>query len=206
MNVMGRSVNVACSDAAIGQDGLVNPIAAAFEPLLGIPSLSVTKGHGSFVTMEFGNPELTVEPERNRSLRIAGAETLTVRTRYAVVQGAWHLWVYCCQWRLQVSGVEIAHCESDDLTINRALGVLNGQALSGVHVDATNGGSQFEFDLGCVLRTHPAPDGSYAEEPVDQWMLYQPAGDILTVRGDGSYAINPRTAPESSSTWAPIPV
>lgn len=42
----------------------VHPICAAFEPLIGLTSWSVKKGHGSFVTMEFGDPErLIIERE-----------------------------------------------------------------------------------------------------------------------------------------------
>ncbi len=189
----------------LSQDGHVHPIKSAFDPLFGSPSWSVRKGHGSFVTMEFGDPELTIEEERQRVLRIDGVEPRTVMARHTMVHGAWHLWIYCCLWRLEIDGVEIADCESDDVTIARALGILNGQALTSVDVHPRTGGSRFTFDLGCVFLTHPAPAGSYDDEPVEQRMLYQPSGMVLTIRGDGRYAREPSGVPEASATWRPLP-
>jgi hypothetical protein len=183
----------------------VHPIDAAFEPLIGLPSWSVMKGRGSFVTMEFGDPELTIGEERPHRLNIDGVDPRTVMKRHTVVHGAWHLFIYCCLWRLETDGVEIAHCELDDVTIARALGILNGQALTSVEVDPRTGGSKFTFDLGGVLFTHPAPAGSYDDEPVEQWMLYQPSGTVLTVRGDGCYAVEPADVSDESATWRPLP-
>ena len=186
--------------------GFVHPIDAAFEPLIGLPAWSVMKGHGSFVTMEFGDPALTIGEERPHLLGIDGIEPPTVWTRDTAVHGAWHLWIYRCLWRLEINGIEIARGESDDVTIVRALGALNGQALTSVVVDPRTGATQFAFDLGGLLFTRPAPAGSDDDdEPVEQWMLYQPSGTVLTVRGDGSYATEPPDAPEASVTWRQRP-
>lgn len=188
----------------LGQDAGVHPVRSVFEPLCGSPSWLVRKGIGSFVTMEFGNPSLEVGEVRSRAVRIDDAAPRTFRMRSSLVHGEWHLWIYCCLWSLTSDGIELAHSESEDIAIHRALRVLDGQALVGVDVDGGDGSTTFSFDLGCVLATRPAPDGSYAEEPVDQWMLYQPSGQVLTVRGDGRFAIQHRSEPEGSAEWRPL--
>ena len=83
--------------------------------------------------------------------------------------------------------------------------MLNGQALTSVAVDPADGSSTFAFDLGCVLATHPAPDGAADDEPIEQWMLYQPSGQVLTVRGDGRYRAQAGDTPADGTLWAPIP-
>ena len=87
----------------------------------------------------------------------------------------------------------------------RALHVLNSQAMTGVTVDPADGNTRFAFDLGCVLTTTPAGSDVYGPEPVEQWLLYQPSGDVLTVRDDGRYALEPGTTEDGDERWIPIP-
>lgn len=183
----------------------MSPVDSAFAPLLKIPSWSVRKGHGSFVTLEFGDPVVTIGEKRSRVLRLPDRDPLTVRARESVVHGAWHLLIWCCVWRLEADEVEIAHCESDDTTIARSLKVLNGQAPTEVQVDPTNGATRFDFDLGCRLNTHPAPPDWYDEDPIHQWMLYQPDGTVLSVRSNGSFAVAASSEPDSPNTWTQLP-
>ena len=107
---------------------------------------------------------------------------------------------------MTLNAVELAHSESDDRTISRALGVLNGQALVSAEADPLNGSSTFTFDLGCVLATRPSPAITPDDEPAEQWMLFQPNGQVLTVRGDGQYSLHAGSAPADDRGWAPIPV
>jgi hypothetical protein len=78
------------------------------------------------------------------------------RTRRSTVGGHWHLWIYCCHWSL-LGDTQLAHSESDDTTVHRALHVLDGQALTAVKVEPADGRTQFTFDLGCSLLTCPDP-------------------------------------------------
>ena len=50
---------------------------------------------------------------------------------------------------------QLAHHESDDVTIERALHLLNGQAITAVNVSPADGSTKFTFDLGCVMTTTP---------------------------------------------------
>ena len=178
-------------------------VTAAFEPMLDKPSWLVRQGHGSFLTLEFGDPVLTVKPPRERPVFLGEAVPPRLLWREAYVRGTWHLWIYCCEWSLTVGGAEMAHSESDDTTMARALGVLNGQALVRVEVDAHDGSTEFAFDLGCSLTTQPAPPGSYSD-PVRQWMLYQPSGQVLSVRADGTYNDSPGTNDPNDAVWSRI--
>lgn len=190
----------------MAQDKLrdVRLIDQVFGPFTGLPSWSVAKGHGSFVTMEFGDPQLRISEPTMQSVFLEGAPP-TVLRRQANVHGQWHLWIYCCEWSLTLEGSQLAHNESDDPTIARALGVLNGQAISAVTIDPTNGSTRFDFDLACALTTTPAPPGTYSTPTVYQWLLFQPSGDVLTVRSDGRYQLGPGNSKQEDERWEQIP-
>lgn len=108
------------TDLELDDVRVMHPIADFVEPVLGRPSWLVRRGHGSFVTMEFGEPEVDVREPRLMPVFIEGAPAKT-NQRYSFVGGEWHLWIYCCRWSLTLDGVQLAHCESDDLTMARAL-------------------------------------------------------------------------------------
>lgn len=152
--------------------------------------------------MEFGEPHLQVDQVKDKRLRIEGAPQQAAgrATRFG---GRWHLWIYCCDWCVELDGVELAHSESDDTTMSRALHFLDGQQLLEVHIDPSNAATTFAFDLGCTLRTRPAPPGSY-EPPVEQWFLYEWDGDVLTVREDGTYQHAPGSTESTDGTWHPL--
>lgn len=154
--------------------------------------------------MEFGEPRLTVEEPRPLPVFIDGGPPKAM-VRYSHVSGQWHLWIYLCLWSLKLETLELAHCESDDVTIGRALAVLNGQALASVEVDPDNGSTAFAFDLGCLLVTRPAPADESDGGPAEQWMLYQPLGEVLTVRSDGQYKLQAGDHPSDDSLWSPLP-
>jgi hypothetical protein len=189
----------------VGPDDVrvMHPIAEFVKPVLGRPTWLVKRGHGSFVTAEFGSPELDVREPRLMPVFIEGAPAQT-RQRYSFVGGEWHLWIYCCQWSLMLADVQLAHCESDDVTMHRALHVLNGQALSAVEIEPSDGRTRFSFDLGCTLLTLPAEAGVYDREPIAQWYLYGRSGLVLSVRGDGTYRINDRHQKRDDWSWQPI--
>lgn len=182
----------------------MDPIADAFAPILGQPSWLVRKGHGSFVTFEFGKPELEVREPHLGSVHIDGVPPKAMQ-RSTQVHGQWHLWLYCCDWSLSLGEIQIAHNQSDDITLARALHVLNGQAIASVSVDPGNGATRFAFDLGCTLTTTPAMAGTYSGEPVEQWFLHQPSGHALTVRGDGMYRLELGSTKDEDDRWLALP-
>ena len=156
------------------------------KPLLGLPCWNVQRGHGSFLTFEFGEPHLKVgEPHR----RPAGARVGGL-TRPAFVHGDWHLWVYCCHWEASYGGEVLAHSESVDEEIDVAARALNGQALTCVALDGTL--ATFDFDLGGRLVTRPNDAGD------EQWLLYAPMGKVVTFTSEGTLELGMADEPRST--------
>jgi hypothetical protein len=143
----------------------------AFAPVLGRPCWLARRGHGHFVTFEFGDPRVEVHEPRTR--RYANR---SVRTRLSTIHGEWHLWIYGGRWAIAVDGYEVAHSGSEGTEVDRSLGLLDGQALTRLDVDPTTGASTFHFDLGGSLRVEPSKLDR--EEPDDLWLLYEPSGYV----------------------------
>ena len=163
----------------------MDTVAEAFEPVYGTPSWSVKRGIGSCVTFEFGPPSLEIDDVREKTAHVGG-EAMRVPHRMAHVRGAWHLWIYWCDWSLFWNDREIANSDSEDLVIDRALHVLNGQSLTKVSVGSGDGTSTFSFDLSCTLTTWPTqPDDDAVGDDQAEWMLFQPTGALLSLYADG---------------------
>jgi hypothetical protein len=176
-------------------------IATEFQPLLGLHAWGVNHSYGSFVTLEFGNPELRVHAPRLVPISLDGAPSKT-ESRVVRARGQWHLWVYCCDWSISLNGIQLAHNESDDARIGRALSILNGQILRNVSITRI-AQTTFDFDLGITLTTRPSPPDSYDGEDVEQWYLYEPDGQVLALRSDGYVTLGPGNRIEEEHDWFP---
>lgn len=180
----------------------MHPIADLMLPAVGKACWLVKRGHGSFVTMEFGEPQVQVSGPYLRRVFIEGAPERSLR-RSAFVRGDWHLWIYCCRWSLTLEGIQLAHDESDGTTMNRALSVLNGQILTAVQIEPDSR-TTFSFDLGCTFLTYPAPAGTFGDKPMEQWLWYGRSGPVAAVHDNGTYALIPRGATCQDKQWQPI--
>lgn len=158
--------------------------------MLGLPAWGVKQGHGSFLTFEFGEPELAVEERHTaeRGLR-----------RSAHVHGQWHLWIYCCHWRVVQEGLQLAWSEDADRIIGHATAVLNGQKLLAVNVAPEEGRSTFSFDLGGSLETWP-----YGDDPADEQWTILATGEAFAYRADGTYTRGPSSTPPDLDRWLPL--
>jgi hypothetical protein len=65
-------------------------IRQVFADLYGLPSWNVRKGHGSFMTFEFGEPYLEVGEAIERETPFG----FRCVKRQTAVHGVWHLWIY----------------------------------------------------------------------------------------------------------------
>jgi hypothetical protein len=118
----------------------MHPIAEILEPVLGRPSWLVQLGYGTFITMEFGEPQVHLSNPVLTKIHIDGAPEQG-RTRRSTVGGQWHLWIYCCQWSVLLGDIQLAHSESDETTVHRALHILDSQALTAVEIEPADGRS-----------------------------------------------------------------
>jgi hypothetical protein len=161
-------------------------VAEHFSPLLGLPAWCVSRGHGSFVTFEFGAPRLEV----SRVLSIPGTvPSIGDRRRVVVPRGEWHLWIYFCDWEIYHEDQLIAASDADEPTIDTAAGYLDGQALSEISMSKDPFETTFQFDLGGRLTTRAIDTES------EQWFLYEPDNRLLTIRADQRYSEGPSDVP-----------
>jgi hypothetical protein len=167
----------------------------------GYPAWSVKQGYGSFLTLEFGQPELRIREPALASRDASEHVRKFLERRLVTVTGNWHLWIYCCNWLITLGGKEAAESESPDEVIAFATRRLDGQKLLSVARGTTPGSWVFAFDLGGELKTRPSGD----DPAVEQWMLYErTSGNVLSVRADDhcSYGAGNRTVGDHE--WNPI--
>jgi hypothetical protein len=172
------------------ESGLPKPIADAFVPLIGRPAWGVHQGYGSFLTLEFGEPRLEIsEPTKLRSQRLV------------TVRGEWHLWIYCCGWDITQDGDRLANHEAEESSIRQATAQLDGQCLERLWLEPGTVVTHFEFDLGANLTTYPYDSDAEINE---QWLLFEPSGNVLTVRTDNRFCYQPGDTPPDEEQWLPL--
>ena len=162
----------------------------------GKPAWYVRKGYGSSITFEFGKPKLEVWQEALRTSKKAGRK---YPRRLARVYGDWHLWIFCCDWVIRQDGRKVCHSDSENEKIEKACSMLNGQILTKVSVNSETATSEFQFDLGGLLRATP-----YRGEPLEMWSLRCPNGRYFKLRADGRYSYCSGNTPPEKLRWLPF--
>lgn len=155
-----------------------------FKPLIGRPCWQVQQGYGSFLTFEFGEPQLHIQEPRQAPEHASEKMRRRWARRSIYVHGEWHFWVYLCDWKVFLKDEELANSSSTRKIIKNALLEINGQALTSVTINKSFI-CVFEFDLGGKLEIIPNYD-EY-EKDRDLWLLYEPSGYVFTLRADGKY-------------------
>lgn len=158
--------------------------------MLGLPAWNVKQGHGSFLTFEFGEPKLEIEERHSPEKGIR---------RSAHVRGQWHLWIYCCHWRVLQHGTQLAWSEDADDIIGCATATLGGQKLINASVATDQGRSTFTFDLGGLLETWP-----FGDDPTrEQWIIMSHT-EAFAFRADGTYSWGPSDMSPDLVRWSPL--
>ena len=170
-----------------------DPISKVFADIIGKPAWLVRRGYASYLTFEFGEPHLEFrEPIPESKLEL-------LRRRNISVRGEWHLWIHSCDWHVTVDGGEVAHSESADHVIDAAARALDSRQLLAVDVDRP-GSCRFAFESGALLETIPYDD----DRETDQWLLFAPDGNVLTLRGDAKYSWGPGSLGPEQVVWIPL--
>jgi hypothetical protein len=138
--------------------------------LIGLPVWGAKPGHGSFLTLEFGEPRAG-DPE----------------------QGSYHLWIYQCAWRIEF-GAEIgAGSEDPDERIGAAVGRLNGRRLTAITFERPSLSTIFTFEGARLVTfeifTDPAVDR------MEQWLLFRPDRLVLGVGPGSAWQLSPADQP-----------
>ena len=175
----------------------MSQIKRSFTRLLGMPCWGVSRGFGSFLTLEFGSPHLVIrDPMPTTAGGSARVRRLLAR-RSVRVRGRWHLWIYCCEWRVLAKGKVVGDWTTTR-RIERAVRELNGQKLKGVTVGRRGARTHFAFDLGAELETKPYDRTS------EQWLLYEPDGRVLAWRADRKYSYGSGSRPTERLVWRSV--
>lgn len=165
-----------------------------FRKLYGKPCWGVKQGYGSFLTFEFGRPHLVVREPIVASKSASLNTRRSLARRQAHPRGQWHLWIYCCDWKVLSHGKRVGD-DSTNVRIRRAAKFLDGQKLTRFSISSRKLECVFEFDLGGVLITKPY------DRAREQWLLYEPSGKVLVLRADGRYKYSRSDIPESKGHW-----
>jgi len=178
------------------REGFMGRIRLALRRLYGLPCWNVERGYGSFLTLEFGRPNLRVREPRESTSKLKRVRNLAAR-RLVYVRGDWHLWIYCCDWAV-LEGSRLVGDSDSKRRIDRAARFLNGQKLVSARLIPRGMRSVFEFDLGGRLQTQPFDRSS------EQWLLYEPNGNVLNVRADRRYSYGPGDRHPDRQRWLRI--
>lgn len=172
-----------------------------FQPLYGKLCWQVEQGYASFLTFEFGEPHLRIQEPRQTTPDASESVIRNAARRFVYVRGDWHLWIHSCNWRIIFKDEELANSDSNRRAIKKALIEINGQKLTNVTVSPSLL-SVFEFDLGGRLEA--SPDYENFEKTVDLWLLYEPSGEVFTLRADGQYHHDLGDARPKQYKWQPL--
>lgn len=162
-----------------------------FAPIIGLLAWQVRRGYGSFLTIEFGTPHLSVTepivPSPDTSERVQRH----LKRRRVFVSGDWHFWIQYGQWKLATDDGVLDSSDPPGSSLDECLSGLEGQRLLSVYVEEATNSWTLAFDLGALLKIWPS-----SEIPDDLWSLYVWNGDIISCQNDGKLATERRNAPE----------
>jgi hypothetical protein len=150
-------------------------------PLIGHLVWNIRGGHGSFLTLEFGNPHLTIRepkvpsPERDAKVRRA------LGRRRVFVVGDWSLFIQYCDWKISVGDSSI-DSQSIGVSTDECLLDLEGQRFVSLEGADLPNSWKFQFNLGGKFEIWP----SAAYQPTDDlWSLRTWNGDVAALQTDG---------------------
>jgi len=150
-----------------------------WSPLIGRLAWGVRRGHGSFVTMEFGLPHLVVrEPMESRS-RFSKVQRLLKR-RAVYVEGDWHFSIVYGDWKLTTVNGVLSSEDGPNSALDEVLHDLDGQRLISLERGDRPASYVWKFDLGGILEISPSVD-----IPDDLWTLHRFNKDIIACGPDG---------------------
>lgn len=168
-----------------------------FRKIYGKPCWGIKQGYGSFLTFEFGEPHIVIREPIMASKTASQKVRRGLARRLVFPHGDWHLWIYRCDWHVLARGKRIGG-SSTDAKIRRAADFLNGQKLTRFSISPRTLRCVFRFDLGGSLMTRPF------DKKREQWLLYEPSGNVLTLRADGRYRHARSDVPDRENDWKPL--
>jgi hypothetical protein len=158
-----------------------------FAPLVGQLVWQVRRGVGTFLTLEFGIPHLSIREPIVASPDSLARVRRNLKRRGVYVTGDWHFWVQYGEWKISTADGVLQSCDPIGSPSEECLRDLDGQSLLSANRGKLANSCSFRFDLGGVLEIWPS-----VEIPDDQWSLYIWNGDIVAYRSDGTLVFEKR--------------
>ena len=162
---------------------------------------SVKRGHGSFLTMEFGNPNLAV-----REPIVSSAKNMPIVVeslgRHVSIKGTWHLWVQEAAWSV-ATGEKKSSFNQDKMLIDEVLKNLDGQKVTSIDFEENKARLIIKFDLGGILNILPLPE--QLEPDIIVWSLHKWNGNTTSISQNGDVTIENHTSEPSTSSERPLP-
>jgi hypothetical protein len=150
-----------------------------WRPLVSQLTWSVRRGVGSFLTMEFGEPHLSIRepipPQFQSSTRVQR----NLRRRRVFIVGDCHFWVQYGAWKLSTATGVLDSQSPIGSPLEECLNDLDGQRLVSMRLDPAGEAWTLEFDQEGLLEIKKS-EGN--DEP--QWSLHQWNGDVAESRRD----------------------
>jgi len=158
-----------------------------FLPLVGQLVWGIRQGHGSFLTMEFGEPYRSV---REPIVASPGSSTKVARNlarRRVFIVGQWHMWIQYSEWKVATQYHSAASRDWENGSVKAGLEELDGQALLSATAGDTPHSTVLEFDLGGKVLIWPRHEAARDDA---QWSLHRRHGAIVTYRTDGTFGFD----------------
>jgi hypothetical protein len=164
--------------------------------LLGRFAWNGRSGVGSFLLMDFGDPQLAIS-SHVRSRKATAVGLPKARCRSADLRGSYHLWIYMCAWTADVQGSIVESTTANSKELEALAVVLSGQRLLTLTL-RRDGSSEFCFDLSTKLLTRSE------QEDDENWLLYDWHSDRVWsfIGGMGRLTVSRIDAQESLGEWA----
>lgn len=157
-------------------------IQLALSSLIGQLVWNAQRGVDTFLTMEFGEPHLSMREPIVPKASVSPRKRRSLQRRRVFVVGDWHLWVQHADWKLKTANGTLSSNHDVGTKRDEMLHDLSGQRLLSIDVIPATRKWTLVFDLGGVLDIWPA---TYEAEEL--WGLHGWNGDIVGCRQDGSY-------------------
>lgn len=138
-------------------------IVGLFGKILNQPVRNVRQGHGSFLTMGFGN-DIQYELAKRKEKKIK-------------IRPEWYLWIYMCSWVLETPYELLATSDDGRETIEEGLKCLENKKLLNTVVLNETYDIKFEFEDGVALSLF----SDNTENDNIQWRLFTPDRKVLVV-------------------------
>lgn len=147
-------------------------ISTLIRGLAGKLSWGGSNGHGSWLSLNFGEPSLRVRKPRRGS-----------QQRRVDLRGEYWLWVELGKWKLVAEpGHVICTSDSSKAELSKAAAALDGLFLHAIEHSSAQVKTRFHFESGMVLLVSRHDDSEPEEE---LWYLYSPEM-VLMCMPDGT--------------------